>query len=73
MSHDQSWVMVDKDTMIEVLLAPLPNLQLAGPDRLLEPHTNEYLSESSIMATESIPQLGRAIRGGWGARIYLIR
>jgi len=43
-------VLVDKDTMIEVHLALLPNFQLAGPDRLLEPHTNEYLSESSIMA-----------------------
>jgi len=33
-------VLVDKDTMIEVHLASLPNLQLAGPDRMLEPHTN---------------------------------
>jgi len=43
-------VLVDRDTKIEVHLAPLPNLQLAGPDRLLEPHTNEYLSEISITA-----------------------
>ena len=43
-------VLVDKNTMIEVHLAPLPNLQLAGSDRLLEPHINEYLSENSIMA-----------------------
>jgi len=44
------WVLVDKDTTIEVHLAPLPNLQLAGQDQLLEPHTDEYLSENSIMA-----------------------
>jgi len=43
-------VLVDKDTMIEVHLAPLPNLQLAGPDLLLETQTDEYLSENSIMA-----------------------
>jgi len=43
-------VLVDKDTMIEVHLAPLSNLQLYGPDQLLELLTHEYLSEYSIMA-----------------------
>jgi len=43
-------VLVDKDTMIEVHLAPLPNLQLAGLDRLFEPLGDEYLSEYSIMS-----------------------
>ena len=55
---------------LEVHLTPVPNLQLAGPDRCPDPHTDEHLSDTSITAQRIAYRKIMGAKNGHTSEIY---